>query len=176
MRHTADVIRISVLWLALLAIGGTCLADQEEKPRELSARDRTYLFQHRLIPEWTHRTGGAFFEDLSNGRNQQLLEAAAEIVSPEFSRGISIKPYPEAGGLLIAFPPPRGLAECYFIYVRRNPGKDSFSLFTYEKTIGPGSGGVVAAWTADGTHANFGVRDYEDAESFVADMQRSALR
>lgn len=167
-------IRYSFSWCALLAIGGTCLA-QAEPPRQLSPSQKIYLFQHRLIPEWTHRSNGAFFEDLSSGQHQRLLDLAAEVVSPEFAGGISIQAYPKADGLLIAFPAPVEPPQCYFIYIRRDPAKRTFSLFTYEKTpdlFGKGhKGGVVGSWSAGGQHGNLGPRDYEDAASFVKDVQ-----
>jgi hypothetical protein len=173
-------IGISFFWLALLAINScTCLASQEDQRPEPTPHQKIYFFQHKLIPEWTHRTNGAFFGDLSNGRHQRLLDIAAEIVSPEFSNGISIKPYPKVGGLLISFPTPVEPPECYFIYIHKDPKKHAFSLFTYEKTrdpFGRGNKGVVGSWSADGEHGNHGSRTYEDAGSFVTEMQGPAER
>ena len=39
--------------------------------------------------------------------------------------------------------------------------------------FGSGDKGVVGAWSADGKHSNFGPRKYDDAESFVTDLQKT---
>jgi hypothetical protein len=118
----------------LLAIGGTCLA-QAEPPRQLKPNQKIYLLQHRLIPEWTHRSNGAFFDDLSSGRHQRLLDLAAEVVSPEFAGGISIQTYPEADGLLITFPAPVEPPQCYFIYIFAGILRSGPSRFSRTKRL-----------------------------------------
>jgi len=166
-------------FLASLATVGTCFAEPEKQPGEPSLHQKIYLFQHRLIPQWTHRSNGAFFEDLSNGKHQRLLDVATELVSPNFSNGISIKPYLEKGGVLISFPAPTEPPECYFIYISKGVPNGAFSLFTYEKSrdiFSQGNKGVVGSWAAGGEHGNLGPRNYEDAESFVKEIQGRAER
>jgi len=167
--------KIVVIYIAFYLIAYKCYA-QEEPSQESTEHQRIYHFQHKLIPQWTHETHGHFFGDLSNGEIQQLLDFAAEIVSSDFSRGISVKTYPEHSGILITFPPPKEPPECYFIYIKRSIDGPNFNLYTYELTqdfFNMGSKGVVGSWSKDGGHGNFGPRTYEDEDSFVNEMQNN---
>lgn len=170
-------LKLAASVLALVVCSGLWPAGAAAQPANLTPDQKVYLFQHRLIPELTHQTNGRFFNALSKGDAQKLLELAAEIVSPEFSAGISITPYPEFDALLISFPPPVQPPQCYFIFIRRDKASNGLALFTYEKTpnlFKDGSKGVVGSWTAEDSHLNLGARTYEDPESFVREMRERA--
>jgi hypothetical protein len=168
------VMRSRLLLLATLfalVVSNTCLP--QEQPAE-TTHDKIYFFEHRLIPQWVHDTNGAFFSDLVNGEHAQLLAFASQVVSSEFSEGISIITYPEKASFLIRFPEPGEPPECFFIYVQKNEDSETFSLYTYEKTLELGEGGfkgVVGSWSADKSHANQGPRSYDDAASFISDVE-----
>ncbi|MBS1196972.1 MAG: hypothetical protein H6R18_757 [Proteobacteria bacterium] len=163
--------------MALLAINGACLA--QEPAKEPTMKDRIYFFQHRLIPQWTHQSGGAFFNDLNAGKSEKLIEAATKIVSPEFAAAISVKKYPDKNGILIRFAVPVEVPQCYFAYIYKDKNDNKFSLYTYEKTLDllkEGNKGVVGLWSAEGGHSNLGARTYEDPESFVGEVQKAIQR
>ena len=172
---TSLIFRVSVFCLALVACNGTWLASAGAQSKEPTTHQKIYFLQHKLIPMWTYQTNGAFFRDLSGGDSRKLLEVAAKLVSPEFSAGISVKPYPELNAVLISFPAPGQPPECYFIYIHGDPASNSFALFTYEMTrdlFNQGHKGVVGSWSTEGSHGNLGFRAYEDSESFVREMQK----
>jgi hypothetical protein len=148
-----------------------CLADSVSAGKS-SMHQKIYQFQHRLLPKWTHDSKGVFFYDLMSGNTGRLIVAAERIVGEEFSKKIEIRKYPEAKGVLLIFPAPNEPPECFFIYIAK--AKDGFRFFTYEKSadiFGDDDKGVVGEWTADGTHLNIGSRKYDDADSFVSELQ-----
>ena len=166
-----------VCCMALLTINGACLA--QEPAKEPTMKDRIYFFQHRLIPQWTHQSEGAFFNDLNSGKSEKLIEAATKIVSPEFAAAISIKKYPDENGVLIKFAAPVEVPQCYFIFIYKDKNSSKFSLYAYEKThdlLKEGNKGVVGQWSAEGGHSNLGARTYEDPESFVSEVQKAIRR
>jgi hypothetical protein len=137
-----------------------------------SIHQKIYQFQHRLLPKWIHESKGAFFDDLMQGKTGRFIEAATKIVGEEFAKEIRIRKYHEAKGVLLVFQPPNEPPECSFIYIVK--ADDGFRFFTYEKSADifrEGDKGVVGEWTADGTHLNIGSRKYDDADSFVSELQ-----
>ena len=177
MRLKNQFARFIVFCTALLAINGACLG--EEPAKEPTMKDRIYFFQHSLIPQWTHQSDGAFFNDLNSGKSGKLLDAATKIVSPEFAAAISTKNYPDANGVLLKFAAPVEPPQCYYIYIQKDKNGTKFSLYAYEKThdlLKEGNKGVVGQWSAEGGHGNFGARTYEDAESFVTEVQKMIRR
>lgn len=180
MDRKMKVTGILAAFATLLTISAHCLAAGEAQTKDPGERqERTYFFQHRLIPEWTHRTRGAFFDDLNADRLERLIEAASKVVSPEFAAAITVRKYPEARGVLISFPAPAAPPECYYIYIHRVGDGATFSLFTYEKTLDlleRGHKGVVGSWSADKAHGNLGPRTYDDPDSFVRDVQNTVKR
>lgn len=169
--------RFLVFCTALLAINGASLA--EEPAKEPTMKERIYFFQHRLIPQWTQQSEGAFFNDLNSGKSEKLIDAATKIVSPAFAAAISIQKYPDENGILIKFAAPVETPQCYYAYIHKSKSGDKFSLYTYEKTLDllkEGNKGVVGLWSAEGGHSNFGARTYEDQESFVSEVQKAIRR
>lgn len=137
---------------------------------------RTYQFQHRLIPNWVHKSSGAFYTALVVGDLARLREVASELVSPDYAAGIKVTAYPALEGVLIEYPAPQTPPLCYFAFVHAtSKSSTGYAVYTYEKTMKlPGldaSFGVVGGWTPDGSHLNLGGRDYQDAESFVRDLR-----
>ncbi|MFG6485482.1 hypothetical protein ACG04R_02290 [Roseateles sp. BYS78W] len=150
-------------------------ASEAAKPGP-TLHQRVYQLQHRLIPNWVHKSSGAFYTALAVGDLARLREVASELVSPEYAAGIKVTPYPALEGVLIEYPTPQTSPLCYFEFVHVN-GKSStgYEIYTYEKTLKlPGLDygyGVVGRWTPEGAHANMGGRNYQDAESFVRDLK-----
>ena len=139
--------------------------------RELTRHQKIYYLQHRLFPEWTHKSNGAFFADLMQGNSQRLLEAAEQIVDKKFSDRIVIQTFADHKGVLIKFPPPNESPECYFIFIKQR--EKGYLFYTYEKSLnlfGTGEKGVVGSWTANMKHLNMGERMYDDAESFINEV------
>jgi hypothetical protein len=151
-----------------------CFAEEVTSPKPPSAHDKIYYFQHRLLPQWTHESEGAFFDDLMHDRLDRLTRAALEIVGEDFSRRIQFRKYPESNGILLTFVAPAEAPECFFIYIAKTEA--GFQFYTYEKTIdlfGTGVKGVLGAWSKDKVHSNLGPRTYEDTNSFAAELQKS---
>lgn len=136
-----------------------------------------YQLQHRLIPNWVHKSSGAFYTALVTGDLTRLRSVATELVSAEYAAGIKVTPYPALQGVLIEYPVPLTAPLCYFAFVHAsNKSTSGYEVYTYEKTMNfPGMDpayGVVGSWSADGgQHANMGTRSYQDAESFVRDLK-----
>jgi hypothetical protein len=151
-----------------------CIADDSISSKEASIHEKIYYFQHLLLPQWTFESKGAFFDDLMHDHPDTLIKAASEIVGEEFSQKLSVRKYNEFNGVLLTFQTPNETPECYFIYIVKE--KDGFKLYTYEKTMdlfGSGNKGVVGGWSADGKHSNFGPRKYDDADSFITELQKT---
>ena len=150
-----------------------CIADDNISSEKASIHSKIYYFQHRLLPQWTHESKGAFFDDLMHDHPDKLMKAASEIVGEEFSRKLLVRKYNDFNGVLLTFQTPNEPPECFFIYIVK--AKDGFKLYTYEKTtdlFGSGDKGVVGAWSADGKHSNLGPRKYDEADSFVTELQK----
>lgn len=150
-------------------------ASQATRPAP-TLHQRTYQLQHRLIPNWVHKSSGAFYTALVVGDLGRLREVAGELVSPEYAAGIKVTPYPALEGVLIEYPEPLTPPLCYFAFVHVNAKSSTgYEIYTYEKTMKfPGldnSYGVVGTWSPDGTHGNLGGRSYQDAESFIRDLK-----
>ncbi len=157
-------------WLALTFI---CSASTEtttptEEPTE---HQRIYYFQHRVLPSWTHDSDGAFFANLQKDSHERFIEVAAEIVNQEFADQIVISQFGDGTEILITFPIPKQIPECYFVYIRKEG--DTYRYITLERTediLGQGMKSVVAEWSPDGAHLNMGPRTYDDAERFLNEV------
>ncbi|GEM_PF-2781511 len=110
-----------ILLLSLPLFTSVTSTEQKNEPDAISKtdqgpslKDRIYFFQHRLLPGWTFNSDGAFYKDLMSGNEIRVKAAATEMVSPEFAEGISIKPINESKGVLITFPKPDNMPDCYF--------------------------------------------------------------
>jgi hypothetical protein len=105
-----------------------------------------------------------------SGNVTRVKAAATEMISPEFAEGISVKPMSESNGVLITFPKPDNMPECYFVLIRQVDKK--FMYITYEKTMDISNEGLIGAvcgWSSEGTHNNYGFQKYTDPDSFVSD-------
>ncbi len=171
----------SLLSLALLAGCATpSPAPAPAPPTETAAANaqhaRIYQLQHRLVPNWVHKSSGAFYTALVVGDLGRLREVATDLVSADYAAGIKVTRYPALEGVLIEYPTPLTMPLCYFAFVHVNPKSSSgYDIYTYEKTMAfPGMEdvrGVVGSWSPDGgRHSNLGTRRYQDAESFVRDL------
>jgi len=101
-----------------------------------------------------------------------IINIAALVVGEEFSKNISIRKYSEHQAILLTFPKPVEPPECFFIYIVRR--EEGCRYITYEKTREfPGSDavGAVCEWRG-GIHLFSGVRKYDDAESFIKELQQ----
>jgi len=157
------------LLAAALALSGGARADEPTKEEPSDGR-KIYAFQHRLLPRWTHGSKGAFYRDLRAGKKERLIEAAEEFVGKEFAQGIVVRALPDAPQVLIEFPKPDRMPNCYFALVIEK--ESGFRYVTLELTA-PGDERVktfVGEWTAEGAHLNFGPRDYTDSDSFLKEF------
>lgn len=133
---------------------------------------RVYYLQHKLLPEWTHTTGGRFYDALVINDLEKLKFAASEIISSEYAEAIQSEYFPDHQAVLIQFPHPKVFANCYFVLIRKNDR--GYDYYTYEKTMNFGDDdpvvGVVGAWSEEGQHLNLGARDYQSGEDFFTDV------
>ncbi|WP_457417985.1 hypothetical protein [Roseateles sp. P5_E7] len=170
--------------LSLLLLGGCATTSTAPVPPVDTAaaaakaqHAKIYQLQHRLIPNWVHKSSGTFYTALVVGDLTRLREVATDIVSAEYAAGIKVTPYPALQGVLIEYPTPLTMPLCYFAFVHAGAKSASgYEIYTYEKTMKfPGMEqvhGVVGSWSADGnTHSNMGTRTYQDAQSFVRDLK-----
>ena len=168
MRNHLKIILIQILFFATAA----CNTDVAIAQGEPSRHDRIYHLQHRMLPKWTHNSGGKFYKDLLNGNFDILLTTASKIIGKEFSEKITIQRLNDSNGVLLIFPEPVEPPECYFIFIAKV--KEEYRFVTYEKTYdfsGDGNKGVVGEWSSEGKHLNHGPHNYEDAEHFVNDLK-----
>jgi hypothetical protein len=141
---------------------------------EVPTSKKIYFFQHKILPEWTFTTEGKFYADLLRGDLAHLKLAATEVISNEYANGISSEVINDSGAILIKFPKPKAMANCYFVLILKN--KEEFSFYTYEKTMNFGDDdpviGVVGSWSPEGSHGNLGGRTYSKSSDFVSDILR----
>ncbi|MDP5211311.1 hypothetical protein [Microbulbifer sp. 2205BS26-8] len=138
---------------------------------KLPASKRIYYFQHKLISKWVFESEGAFFFDIYNGQIGQLIEAASEIVDSDYANEVTVVPLYDRDAVLIKFPEPKALANCFFALIKKEG--NSYSYYTYEKTVnieGEAVAGVLGGWNSDGGHRNFGLRGYKSENQFIADV------
>jgi len=142
--------------------------------KEPTFQQKVYYFQHRMLPEWVHKSNGNFYLDMMNGDIHQLRRAAAEVISVEYAEAIQIIPYEKSSAVLFVFPEPKAPANCFFAFVKKEG--DSYTYTTYENTLKLGLPdddkvvGVVGSWDKEGNHNNYGARGYSDVESFVKEV------
>ncbi len=139
--------------------------------KDPSSHQKIYHFEHRLLPELIPTK--TFCNSLMNGTPESIIRIAAAVVGEEFSRNISIRKYSEHQGILLTFPKPVEPLECFFIYIVRT--EEGCRYITYEKTRElPGSDavGAICEWK-ERIHIFTGTRNYDDAESFVKELQKS---
>nr|WP_136250605.1 hypothetical protein [Ningiella ruwaisensis] len=168
---------VFLVFVFLLAGCSSTPEPEERIPREAESQElpehrKVYFLQHRVLPEWTFDTNGQFFADLYQGDLTKLKGVATEVVSPSYASAISSEVIAEKDAVLIVFPEPKMMANCFYVLIRKNG--DSFSFYTYEKTMSFGDEdhvvGVIGSWSSDGTHANMGPRTYRASSDFIADV------
>jgi hypothetical protein len=161
----------SLLCAVVTAMSPVTIAADEKKPEELTVSQRTYYFEHRLLPKWTHGSKGAFFADLCRGDTARIRAAAAEIVGKEFADKLIVRPLPGTQRVLLTFQAPSEPPLCFFAVIEKDG--ETFHYITLELTediLGAGTKSVVGEWSVDGGHLNRGGRKYSDADSFLAEV------
>lgn len=132
-----------------------------------------YALHHRTLPTFTFQSNGAFFADMMAGRDDVLRQAVTDLVGADYAKALIFTPHASGRGLLISFPEPQGMTECYHVAVwKQADGK--FRYFTLEKTLDFGGHGMKTAfceWTEDGAHVNGGFRTYTDLARFQAEIE-----
>ena len=114
---------------------------------------------------------------------QRFLLAAMALIGRHFklsveqvmalARSIAVAPcrFGDDQGYVIEMPPPRKVAECFFLaIVRKRDG--AIGYFTLERT--QDNGVMLCGWDAEGTHLNYGERPLLNRDGFVAAV--AALR
>lgn len=143
----------------------------ETQEEEASLSKRVYYFQHKLIAKWVFESDGAFFFDMNNRNPQQLIDAASDIINPEYANKIAITPIVGRNAVSIRFPEPDSFGNCYFALIEKEGS--GFSYYTYEKTMTFGEEafvGVVGGWDNEGGHSNYGPRGYKREDEFIEDV------
>lgn len=142
------------------------------KSEEVPISKKVYFFQHKVLPEWTFTTEGKFYSDLLKGDLSHLKMAATEVISSNYANGITSEVIKGSDAILIKFPQPKAMANCFFILITKT--ETEFNFYTYEKTMSFGDGdpviGVVGSWSSEGSHGNLGGRTYSEASDFVSDV------
>lgn len=167
-----------VLTILVALILTACSATQQnttapkETSQEIPDSKKVYVFQHRLLPDWTFSSDGSFFNDLQQGDLTELKMAATKLVSEDFAKAIKTEVFGSQDAVLITFPQPKNMADCYYILIVKN--QNEFAFYTYEKTMSFGENdpviGVVGTWSSEGRHGNLGPRNYSAASDFVKDV------
>lgn len=171
------------LWLLASLTVVTVPPAQSEAPKtqppaalaEPSAHQKLYYFEHRLMPQWTHRSDGAFYADLREGKVERVKNAAEKLVGAAFAEKLTIENIEAPEGVLIELAPPTETTDCFFIFVAKADA--GYRYFTFEKTEdlwGEGLQACTGEWTADGVHHNFGFTKEQSREAFlkiVTDLQ-----
>jgi hypothetical protein len=174
-------LKIYLLIIAVLLGACNSIPNQKEEVTSVTNQNgevpiskKIYFFQHEILPEWTFTTDGKFYADLLKGDLAHLKMAATEIISNDYANGISSEVINDNGAILIKFPKPKAMTNCFFVLILKN--KAEFSFYTYEKTMNFGGDdpviGVVGSWSPEGNHANLGGRTYSNSSDFVSDILR----
>ncbi|MGJ8694534.1 MAG: hypothetical protein ACSHW0_18900 [Thalassotalea sp.] len=164
--------------LVLVALLSACnstpkqeIAAKPDRLEEIPLAKKIYFLQHKILPEWTFTSDGEFYADLLQGDLTRIKAAASEVVSPSYALAIKSEVIAGNPAVLITFEQPKTPANCFYVIVQKS--QDGFNFYTYEKTMNFDTGnavvGVVGAWSADGSHSNFGGRTYTQASDFIAD-------
>ncbi len=169
------------LWLLLPLLALASLAaraDDSKAPApaaaEPTAHQKLYYFEHRLMPKWTHQSGGAFYNDLRAGQAEKLREVAEELGGADFAKQLTIESVAAPEGVLLGFAAPTDVTDCFFTFVAKVG--ERYRYLTFEKTediLGDGLVACIGEWTAEGSHRNFGFSKAKSREAFlkaVADL------
>lgn len=146
-------------------------SDKEPVQEKLTFSDKVYFLQHRLIRDWVFETDGEFFFDIYNHELAHLIDTTAEVVSPEYAEGLSVKPLVGKDAVLILFPTPETPPHCYYALITKEG--DNYHYYTYEKSLdlwGDEVIGALGGWSREGDHMNYGPRSYKTSEAFVQDV------
>ena len=133
--------------------------------------DGIYYLQHRLLPRWVRQPGGAFFDDLSRGVPQQLVSSATDLVDEDYASQIELTVVEPDQIYVLTFPEPYRSPLCYHVAIVKT--EDNLRYYTLEKTAAFGledDYAMFCGWS-NGSHLNFGARDYKDLESFANELR-----
>ena len=172
---------LSILLMLIFTLVGVATAETKKvttpapnsksSAGEIPESQKIYYLQHKLISKWVFESKGAFFSDLQRGNVDQLISAASEIVSADYAKEIKVTRIENREAILITFPLPKNISDCYFAIVEKSG--DKFNYYTYEKTLSFGDSvfkGVLGGWSEDGSHSNYGQRTYETSDEFIKDV------
>ncbi|MDM8564824.1 hypothetical protein QUF74_04145 [Candidatus Halobeggiatoa sp. HSG11] len=129
-----------------------------------------------MITGWVFESGDTFYNDLREGNVERLYSAAESIISQEYSDQIVIIPIKDTSAVLILFPEPKLMPNCFFAMVIKND--NGYRYITYERTMDTtdsGFVGVVGEWNAKKNHINHGSRTYKKSSEFVAEVLDNKL-
>ncbi|MDE3083875.1 MAG: hypothetical protein KGJ37_01480 [Verrucomicrobiota bacterium] len=170
--------RMFLLWLPLIgSMTFLLLPASAQEPagsnsKEPTAQQRVYYFEHRILPAWVHKSDGAFFSDLEQGDTKRLTEVAAELVGKDFAGEIKVRRIDAPTGILIVFPKPKKMPECFFAAVLKDG--QHYRYVTLELTddlFGDGTKSCLCEWSSGGDHLNFGPRKFTDEASFLSELK-----
>ncbi len=166
---------VLLAFCALVWICPLLSAADEKSQAEPTLHQKIYYFEHSLLPKWTHNSSGHFFADLSHGALDKLVQAAGQIVGPEYAQQLTVRTLPGNTQVLITFAPPDDIPLCYFVLIEKQG--DTYRYLTLEKTedfMNDGTKTVVGEWDPQGAHRNMGMRKYVDADHFIAEVTGQA--
>jgi hypothetical protein len=164
--------------ILVLFIGGLTIPVHAESSApsvtpESAKNQEVYAFQHRVLPKWTHRSDGAFYEALQKGVPQQLVATATKMVGENFAKHIAVENTTQPEGVLITFEKPSEVPHCYFAFITKTA--DGFRYITLEKAMDiteDGTKSVICEWTADGAHRNYGFGKFTDSKTFLENASK----
>ncbi len=144
-------------------------AAEAPKAEEPTPYQKSYYLQHRLFPQFTHSSGGAFHADLV-ARNLGRLSKALTDLLGERAKQLRVEVEEEGALVLIIMPAPLEPVECYYAAVLK-PQKGGYRYLTLEKTHeleGTGIKACLCEWTPDSKHLNHGGTADTSLEGFRA--------
>ncbi len=137
---------------------------------------QVYFLHHRLLPEAIFQSEGRFFADMVSGNRERFNDIVSEYVSQQYADNIVYSVVDDGRGLLLEFPTPTHMPNCYFALVLKRD--DTFSYFTFERSFevaeNNGFFGVLGGWQGE-SHFNLGPRMYQDAFEFVKELTASTI-
>ncbi len=173
--------KFSILLMLIFTLVGVATAETKKvatpapnsksSAGEILESREIYYLQHKLIPKWVFESKGAFFSYLQSGNVDRFITLASDIVSPDYAKEIKVTRIENREAVLITFPLPKNISECYFAIVEKSG--DKFNYYTYEKTLSFGDSvfkGVLGGWSEGGSHSNYGQRAYETSAEFIKDV------
>lgn len=141
--------------LCVAAAMGFSRGDPAPQP-EPTPHQKAYYLEHRLLPQFTHKSEGRFYSDLEANKTAKLDVILKDYLGAGAS-ATKIEVVKESNLVIVELPEPKEPVECYYVAIAKV--ERGYRYFTLEKTEDIMNTGVKACfceWSSTGSHLNMG--------------------